>query len=223
MIAARGIANTLQSRSTISPYPLDVSNPLLQLTNRGLYCAAGTLHRPVAAGRAAVVTHAHSDHAYRGCQHYLAARAGERVLRVRLGDDIALHTLDYGEAVALNGVRLSLHPAGHILGSAQVRVESGGEVWVVSGDYKLEADATCPSLSRFAVRPLSPNRLSGCQSTVGRRRERSSRRFTGGGAAIRLPAVPVYCSVMPWANRSTSWPCSIRASDQYSHTAPLRN
>jgi putative mRNA 3-end processing factor len=120
------------------------NDPLLQLTENGLYCPAGDFHidpwRPV---ERAVITHAHSDHARRGSQRYLAARPGARLLRSRLGDDTAIDPLDYGEAVDIRGVRVSLHPAGHILGSAQVRLEHGGHVWVVSGDYKLADDPTC--------------------------------------------------------------------------------
>ncbi|OWT80642.1 MULTISPECIES: ligase-associated DNA damage response exonuclease [unclassified Achromobacter] len=109
----------------------------------GLYCPPGDFHidpwRPV---DRAVITHAHSDHARSGSRHYMAARGGEAVLRGRLGD-IDLQVLDYGQAVTHNGVRISLHPAGHVLGSAQVRVEYQGEVWVASGDYKLGDDPTC--------------------------------------------------------------------------------
>jgi len=109
----------------------------------GLYCPAGGFHvdpwRPV---ERAVITHAHADHARRGHVAYLAARPGEGVLRARLGD-IRLQAVDYGEAVDIAGVRVSLHPAGHVLGSAQVRLEHRGEVWVVSGDYKLQPDPTC--------------------------------------------------------------------------------
>ena len=116
---------------------------MLVLRPEGLYCEAADCFidpwRPV--GRA-VITHAHADHARTGHGHYLAAAQGEGPLRTRLGA-ISLQTLRYGEAVHLNGVRLSLHPAGHVLGSAQVRIEHRGEVWVVSGDYKVEADATC--------------------------------------------------------------------------------
>ena len=101
----------------------------------GLYCPAGDFHidpwRPVPR---AVITHAHADHARRGHGAYLATAVSAGVLRARLGD-ITLQGLDYGEAVSLNGVRLSLHPAGHVLGSAQVRVEHAGQVWVASGDY----------------------------------------------------------------------------------------
>src|SRR5690606_31822932 len=92
--------------------------------------------RPV--GRA-VITHAHGDHARTGSGHYLAAAAGEMVLRARLGT-IDLQPVPYGEVVEHRGVRISFHPAGHVLGSAQVRLEHGGQVWVVSGDYKTEDD-----------------------------------------------------------------------------------
>ncbi|MFX6842490.1 hypothetical protein ABTH50_19875, partial [Acinetobacter baumannii] len=84
----------------------------------------------------------HADHARTGHGAYLASREGEQVLRARLGD-IALQTLDYGERLRIGDATVSLHPAGHVLGSAQVRVEVEGEVWVASGDYKLEADGTC--------------------------------------------------------------------------------
>jgi putative mRNA 3-end processing factor len=109
----------------------------------GLYCTAGDFYidpwRPVGH---AVITHAHSDHARTGHASYLAHTDSEGILRTRLGE-INLQTLPYGETVERNGVRISLHPAGHVLGSAQVRVEHRGEVWVASGDYKTEADGTC--------------------------------------------------------------------------------
>ena len=109
----------------------------------GLYCEAGDFFvdpwRPVAR---AVITHAHADHARAGHGAYLAAAPAEGVLRARLGP-ISLRTLAYGEPIEANGVRVSLHPAGHVLGSAQVRIEHRGEVWVVSGDYKVEPDPTC--------------------------------------------------------------------------------
>jgi putative mRNA 3-end processing factor len=109
----------------------------------GLYCPPGDFYidpwRPVAR---AVITHAHSDHARFGNGHYLASVPSEGVLRARLGD-INLQALPYGERIAHNGVTLSLHPAGHVLGSAQVRLEYGGQVWVASGDYKVAPDPTC--------------------------------------------------------------------------------
>jgi len=110
----------------------------------GLYCPPGDFYidpwRPVAR---AVITHAHSDHARIGHAHYLAHTDSAGTLRTRLGADIDLQTLPYGEAIDHHGVRLSLHPAGHVLGSAQVRLEHGGRVWVASGDYKTEPDGTC--------------------------------------------------------------------------------
>ncbi len=90
-----------------------------------------------------MITHAHGDHARWGSRHYLASHEGRHVLRTRLGPGAHIETVEYGRPVDINGVRVSLHPAGHILGSAQVRVEHRGEVWVVSGDYKTEPDPTC--------------------------------------------------------------------------------
>jgi putative mRNA 3-end processing factor len=117
---------------------------LLRLTERGLYCAAGDFYidpwQPV---ERAVITHAHADHARPGSGRYLTTTDGVNVLRVRLGPEAEIGAVAYGEQVVHNGVRVSLHPAGHILGSAQVRVEHRGEVWAVSGDYKVEPDPTC--------------------------------------------------------------------------------
>ena len=109
----------------------------------GLYCPPGDFYidpwRPVAR---AVITHAHGDHARDGHRHYLAAEKSEGVLRSRLGE-ITLQTLGYGEIINHHGVRLSLHPAGHVLGSAQVRVEHQGQVWVASGDYFVSGADDC--------------------------------------------------------------------------------
>src|ERR1700742_4174236 len=103
---------------------------LVEPTERGLYCAAGGFHidpwQPV---DRAVITHAHGDHARPGSAAYLAARPGLAVLQTRLGPDASIEGLAYGEVRDINGVKVSLHPAGHVLGSAQVRIEHGGEVW----------------------------------------------------------------------------------------------
>lgn len=118
--------------------------PLLTVTDRGLYCAAGDFYiDPWRGVERAVVTHAHSDHARAGSGAYLCSVGTLGLLKQRLGGGIAVEGLGYGEGRVVNGVRVSLHPAGHVLGSAQVRVEYRGEVWVVSGDYKVEADPTC--------------------------------------------------------------------------------
>jgi putative mRNA 3-end processing factor len=117
---------------------------LLRVTDRGLYCEAGDFYiDPWLPVPRAVITHAHGDHARWGCDAYLGVRAGERVLRTRLGTGVSIRFADYGEPIDLHGVRVTLHPAGHILGSAQVRVEHRGEVWVAAGDYKTEPDSTC--------------------------------------------------------------------------------
>jgi putative mRNA 3-end processing factor len=117
---------------------------LVVVRPEGLYCPPGDFYiDPWRRVDRAVITHAHSDHARPGHAHYLAQRDGEGILRKRLGASIALQSVDYGEVVDHRGVRVSLHPAGHVLGSAQVRIEHGGRVWVASGDYKLEADGTC--------------------------------------------------------------------------------
>jgi len=110
----------------------------------GLYCPPGDFYidpwRPVSR---AVITHAHADHARMGHGHYLAAAQAEGVLRSRLGQDINLQTLDYGAPITHNGVKLSLHPAGHVLGSSQVRLQHDAQTWVASGDYKVAPDMTC--------------------------------------------------------------------------------
>jgi putative mRNA 3-end processing factor len=119
--------------------------PLLQVTDKGLYCQAGDFYvDPWEPVERAVITHAHSDHARIGTSRYLAAAGNELILRTRLGPDAVIETVPYGKKIDLQGCYVSLHPAGHILGSAQVRVESSrGEVWVVSGDYKMTRDDTC--------------------------------------------------------------------------------
>ena len=127
------------------------SGMMLRLTNEGLYCEAGGFHvDPWAAVPRAVVTHAHGDHVAWGCGAYLASADGAALLQLRLGGTGAVEALPYGERRLLGGVSVSLHPAGHILGSVQVRLEAGGEVWVVSGDYKTDPDPTC--------RPFEPVR-----------------------------------------------------------------
>lgn len=114
---------------------------LLTFTKKGIYCPAGDFYidpwRPV---KRAIITHGHSDHARWGMDSYLAHQDSEPILKLRLGSKIPLQTIDYHESISINGVKVSLHPAGHIIGSAQVRVEHRGEVWVASGDYKTHSD-----------------------------------------------------------------------------------
>jgi len=117
---------------------------LIEPTQAGLYCAAGGFHidpwQPV---ERAVITHAHGDHLRPGSGAYLCSALSRPIVLQRLGIDAQVAGIAYGETITMNGVRVSLHPAGHILGAAQVRVEHHGEVWVASGDYKRAPDPTC--------------------------------------------------------------------------------
>ncbi|MEM0953604.1 MAG: ligase-associated DNA damage response exonuclease [Pseudomonadota bacterium] len=128
---------------------------VIELTSQGLYCPAGDFHidpwRPVPR---AVITHGHADHARPGNGLYFAEQSGAPILRHRLGADIQLHPLAYGESIDLEQARISLHPAGHILGSAQVRVEVDGEVWVATGDFKRDRDPTCQPFESVACDTL---------------------------------------------------------------------
>ncbi|MFO0860725.1 MAG: ligase-associated DNA damage response exonuclease [Phycisphaerales bacterium] len=125
--------------------------PLLQADERGLACASGGFHiDPWGAADIAVITHAHGDHARSGSRLYICSRESEKLLRVRLGPEPRIESLEYGEPRDLDRVRISLHPAGHVRGSAQVRVESSVGVWIAAGDYKRARDPTC---SGFQVVP----------------------------------------------------------------------
>lgn len=114
---------------------------MLAFTDKGIYCPAADVYvdpwRPVPR---ALITHGHSDHARFGHGRYLCTDVAAPVIRHRLGD-IAVDTVAFGEALTIAGVTVSFHPAGHIPGSAQIRLEHRGEVAVVSGDYKVARDA----------------------------------------------------------------------------------
>ncbi|HEV7298532.1 MAG TPA: ligase-associated DNA damage response exonuclease [Tepidisphaeraceae bacterium] len=116
---------------------------LITSTENGLYCPAGDFHIDAwgSVGRN-IVTHGHSDHARFGAASYLCTRQSAPILQKRLGD-VSIDARDYGDVIDINGVRVSLHPAGHILGSAQVRIEHRGQICVASGDYKRQPDPTC--------------------------------------------------------------------------------
>jgi putative mRNA 3-end processing factor len=114
---------------------------LLRLTDKGLYCEAGDFYiDPIRSVERAIITHGHSDHARYGSRNYLSHRLTIPVLLSRLGSNASYHGMEYGERLLVNGVSISLHPAGHIPGSAQVRIEKNGEIWVVTGDYKIQPD-----------------------------------------------------------------------------------
>ncbi|MEO8860585.1 MAG: ligase-associated DNA damage response exonuclease [Ginsengibacter sp.] len=113
---------------------------LISFTDKGLYCQKGDFYidpwKPV---DRAIITHGHSDHAYYGHKYYLCHIYTKPILQLRLGEN-NYQTIGWNESIYINGVKISLHPAGHIIGSSQVRIEIDNEVWVVSSDYKTEND-----------------------------------------------------------------------------------
>ncbi len=118
--------------------------PLIELTERGIYCSVGDFYidpsRPV---KKAIITHAHSDHARPGSKAYLCAESCRELLALRLQKGATIETVRFGDEIQIGDATVSLHPAGHILGSSQIRIEHGGNVCVVSGDYKLQQDHSC--------------------------------------------------------------------------------
>lgn len=115
--------------------------PLLEFTKQGIYCSAGNFYiDPWGITDYAIITHAHADHARVGASKYLCSLPCLPLLQVRLGKNIRAQALAWGETVYRHGVAISLFPAGHVLGSAQVRLAYKGQVWVVTGDFKREND-----------------------------------------------------------------------------------
>ncbi len=120
---------------------------------KGLYCQHGDFYiDPVQPVERALITHGHSDHARAGHGHVLATRETLDIMRLRYGDDFcgASDVARFGETISIGGVRVRFHPAGHVLGSAQISVEADGTRIVVSGDYKRRPDPTCPSFEPVA-------------------------------------------------------------------------
>lgn len=117
-------------------------NPsFIKFTSKGIYCVPGKFYldpwKPV---DLAVISHGHGDHARWGMKKYLCHHFSKSILKHRIGADINIESVDYGEMLNVNGVKLSFHPAGHIIGSAQIRMEWKGYVIVFSGDYKVQND-----------------------------------------------------------------------------------
>lgn len=120
-----------------------IDSDLVRPTDAGLFCPAGDFHiDPWKPTSTAIITHAHGDHARHGSDRYVSAAIGLPLLQERLAG-AAIDGLAYGEQRRFGDATVSLHPAGHILGSSQVRIEVGGRVCVVSGDYKRNPDPTC--------------------------------------------------------------------------------
>jgi putative mRNA 3-end processing factor len=124
---------------------------LVEFTEKGLYCPPADVYidpwRPV---ERAVITHGHADHAKWGHKHYLCTDLAKPVMQYRLGPEMRIESMPFGERRSIHGVNISFHPAGHIIGSAQVRLEYKGEIWVISGDYKVQVDGL--------TRPFEPIR-----------------------------------------------------------------
>lgn len=113
---------------------------LLTFTSKGIYCARAGVYldpwRPVAK---AIISHGHADHARWGHQQYITQEENARIIKHRLGN-IQVIGKKYGETFSINNVTFSFHPAGHVIGSSQIRVAHRGEVWVFTGDYKIAQD-----------------------------------------------------------------------------------
>ena len=119
-------------------------NKVLELRKEGIYCPAGDFFvDPRGKVARAIITHAHSDHGRPGHRSYLCSKTCESLLKLRIGKDSVVESLSFGEKLKIGQAIVSFHPAGHILGSAQIRIDVGGEVWVVSGDYKPQTDQSC--------------------------------------------------------------------------------
>jgi putative mRNA 3-end processing factor len=120
------------------------ADDLIVLTERGLYCKEGDFYidpwKPVPY---ALVTHGHSDHAHFGSEKYLVQKSSLGIMKLRLGFNSEIETIPYGEKKRIGNVDVSFHPAGHILGSSQIRVQKDEQVWVFTGDYKRDPDPSC--------------------------------------------------------------------------------
>lgn len=124
---------------------------MIKVSSEGLRCEPGDFHiDPWRVVPRAVITHAHADHARSGCGEYWCASTGAELLATRLGPQAKIHGIPFGQRFAFGPVAVSFHPAGHVLGSAQIRMEHQGEVWVVTGDFKTSPD---PSSETFEAVP----------------------------------------------------------------------
>lgn len=133
-----------RNRYVIYERERSIISPLICPTKNGLFCAAGNFYiDPWRKVDRALVTHGHSDHARHGMGAYLTAAPGVGVVRERVGKAAAVEGIPFGERRRIGDVTVSFHPAGHLLGSGQIRVAHRGEVWVVTGDYKTAPDVSC--------------------------------------------------------------------------------
>ena len=135
----------------------------------------------------ALITHAHSDHARWGMKYYLAHHDSVPIMRLRLGDQIHVQGVEYGEVIRMNGVEISFHPAGHIIGSARIRLSYQGETWVVSGDYKVRPDGISAPFEPVKCQHFITESTFGLPVFGGRRKKTSlGKLMTGGQPMLRL-------------------------------------
>lgn len=117
-----------------------MKKPLLAFNDKGIYCAEADVYldpwKPV---EKAIISHGHADHSRYGHKKYITHHSNVPIIKHRLGD-ISVTGKEWDETFTINGVKFSLYPAGHIIGSSQIRVEYKGEIWVFTGDYKTEDD-----------------------------------------------------------------------------------
>ena len=117
---------------------------LIKYKDGNLYCELADIwidpSKPV---KRALITHAHFDHFTFGCEEYLSTKETAVLIKKRVGDNVNIKPFDYGEEFKINGINISFHPSGHILGSSQIRFIFAGEKWLITGDYKLQKDETC--------------------------------------------------------------------------------
>ena len=135
---------------------------LITQKSKGLYCESANVwidpYKPV---EKAIISHAHSDHFTNGCREYICSVETGLILRKRFGNNINLKTIDYDKKFSINGIYFSLHPSGHILGSSQIKIIAGSEIWLITGDLKRQKDKTCKSYEKLKTDFLI------CESTFG--------------------------------------------------------
>ena len=114
---------------------------IIKFTRKGIYCIPGKFYLdPWLPVDYAIISHGHADHARWGMKHYLCHTHSKFILQHRISQDISIETMGYNEPKTINGVKVSFHPAGHIIGSSQIRLEYKGKIVVFTGDYKVKED-----------------------------------------------------------------------------------
>ena len=125
------------------------NSDLIKYNSKGLYCKLANTwidpHKPV---KRALITHAHMDHFTFGCDEYISTYETSIILKERLSSEINIKIYDYGEEFKINGINISFHPSGHILGSSQIKFDLAGEGWLITGDFKRQKDDTCKEFEK---------------------------------------------------------------------------